>query len=435
VRGAMSVACEVKRYDKGGQCNRVEKVDVYGLEQRYKRWKQQALSTGVPNLTEANSSLLMRFVLDMEAGRNVARQSRRGARGYARLCNLYQRMRQLLIMLQDRGVCDVQNVSDDVIVQLFTDMERGVLATKRGTPFRSAGDYAQVFKAFWHWWMRVSLKEGLSVKDITEDVSNRSDPPKFVYLRKSDVEKLMPYFDEDEQVVLLFMFDSMVRAPTELLSLVAGDVEVRDGELWVTVRPEISKTIGRCFNLLYAGDALQAYVSRRGLHSGDHLFSFSPSVLNRKLKQAANQIWGDTRSHPQGDLYQNVTLYDFRHSGAVHFRLLAKDNPSLVSLDAIRHRAGWTDLNMLNYYTQFIGLDGRIERQGMLLREQRHELQDEVERLRGEVAEFKDALKHVGSLARQGVQLASGGTGEASLVRLGSGKDGRGTGADASKAA
>jgi hypothetical protein len=41
---------------------------VERLEQRCNRWKQQALSTGLPDLTEANSHLLLRFVLDMEGG-------------------------------------------------------------------------------------------------------------------------------------------------------------------------------------------------------------------------------------------------------------------------------------------------------------------------------------------------------------------------------
>ena len=107
--------------------------------------------------------------------------------------------------------------------------------------------------------------------------------------------------------------------------------------------------------------------------------NFSPAFLNRKLKRVAEQVFGDRVPHPKSDYFKNLSLYDFGHSGAVHLRLLAKDNPGQISLDAIRHRAGWADFNMLNYYTQFIGLDGKIERQGMLLKQDRHKIEKDLE--------------------------------------------------------
>jgi hypothetical protein len=59
----------------------------------------------------------------------------------------------------------------------------------------------------------------------------------------------------------------------------------------------------------------------------------------------------------------------------VHFRLLAKENPGKISLAAVRHRGGWPDMKMLNYYTQFLGLDGKIEKQGMMVKKERHHLE------------------------------------------------------------
>ena len=34
---------------------------------------------------------------------------------------------------------------------------------------------------------------------------------------------------------------------------------------------------------------------------------------------------------------------------------------------------------MLNYYTQFIGLDGKIDKQGMLLKQDQHKLEKELD--------------------------------------------------------
>lgn len=358
------------------------KVDVYNHERRYKRWKETVLAEGEPELSSRNGELLIQYVFDMEAGRNVSRRSRKGGRGYARLNTIRQRMSQLLRMLQDRGVSDVSKAPEQLVSDLFSDMDRGVITTSKGTPYQSASDYAKVFKAFWNWWMKVNRKRGITVHDITEDLCTTAHQPKFVYLTKDNLEALLPFFDERQQLLLLFLFDSMIRAPTEVLSLRARHVYESDGEVWVTVPDDVSKTFGRSFNLLYCGEALLRHIQRNHLSADDPLFVFSPPVMNRKLQAAASHVFQDRASHADGDIYRNLTLYDLRHSGAIHLRLLAKDNPGSISLDAIRHRAGWADFKMLNYYTRFIGLDGRIEKQGMLLRQDRHQLQDDIEEAR-----------------------------------------------------
>lgn len=371
------------------------KVDLYKHEQRYNTWKAEALAGGVPGLTPENSQLLVQYLLDMEQGRNTARGSRRGARSYTRLVHLQQRMRQLLLLLQERGVQDVSSVAEEVVVTLFRDMEGGKLRTRFGTCYRSTPDYIRDFKAFWHWWTRVQRKAGCTVPDLTEELSSgKGTLPQFVYLRKENLDALLPYFTDDEQVLLLFLFDSVIRAPTEVLSLRARDVYEQDGELWVHVPEEASKTFGRSFNLLYCGEALRTLIERKGLRSDDPLFAFSPPVLNRKLKDAARSALGDGPSHAQGAPYSHLSLYDFRHSGAIHLRLLAKENPQQVSLDAIRHRAGWTDFSMLNYYTRFIGLDGKIERTGMLLQQDRSRLEREVTVLRQQLALIREENAH-----------------------------------------
>jgi integrase len=365
------------------------KVDVYKLEQRYRNWKEGALAEGIPRLSRANSDLLIQHVLDMEEGRNVARGSRKGGRSYTRLVHLQQRLKQLFALLQARGVDDVSRVTEDTVLGLIRAMERGELLTRKGTRFLSTDDYVRDFKAFWHWHMRVQRRIGVSVPDLTAELSAHRAQPRFVYLRKEDVDALLPYFTQDEQVLLLFLFDSVIRAPTEVLSLRAGDVYEQDGEVWAHVPDDASKTFGRSFNLLYCGQALRELIARRQLRPADPLFAFSPPVLNRKLKEAARVALGDRPSHAQGDSYANLSLYDFRHSGAIHLRLLAKDNPSQVSLDAIRHRAGWTDFTMLNYYTRFIGLDGKIERTGTLLQQDRSRLEHEVTVLRNQLAAIR----------------------------------------------
>ncbi len=387
------------------------KVDIYGCERRYARWKEASLAVGIKNITRENSEVIVEHVIDMEKGRNTS-GAMKGGRSYARLCNIAQRMSQITRMLQERGVSDLRVTSEDQISNLFSDIRRGHIKTARGTVYKSTGDYVKVFKNFWHWWQKVNRKKGIRVRDITEDLSTASAKPKFVYLKKDQVEKLLEYFDQDTQVTLLFMFDSIIRAPTELLSLRVADIEVRDDEVWIHISDEISKTSGRSFNLLYCGDELLSYIKRKKLKPEDAIFDFSPAYLNRRLKEAAKQEFGDGLSHPSGDYYANLSLYDFRHSAAIHFRLLAKDNPHLVSLDAVRHRAGWKDFDMLNYYTQFIGMDGKIEKHGLLIQQdkniydetnnQANGANQEILRLRRELDDIKQFIQEF----RQGAILA-----------------------------
>jgi hypothetical protein len=384
------------------------KVDVFKRKQSYLNWKERAQDEGIPSISKKNSDLVIQYVRDMETGQNIAKGSAKGGRSYPRLCNLVQRMTWIARMLEERGVDDLGECNEQTAFSLFSDMERGVLLTQSGKPYKSFGDYARVFKAFWHWWMKVNRKQGRIIADITDDICTNATPAPFVYISKDRLEKMLPYFTEDEQVMLLFLFDTMIRSPTEVLSLRASHVYEQDGEMWVTVPDEISKTFGRTLNLLYSGQAVREHVTRKRLGPDNPLFSFKSPLLNKKMQKVAVQLFGDTRSHAKGELFSKATLYDLRHSGAVHFRLLAKENPGSISLDAVRHRGGWTDMKMLNYYTQFLGIDGKIERQGMLLRSERHRLEDEVETLKKDLAAVREMNAQIVALAKKGlVDLSS----------------------------
>lgn len=398
------------------------KVDVYKKKEQFQNWKERVQEDGILELSQANSDLVIQYVLDMESGQNIAKGTAKGGRSFPRLCNLVQRMTWIGRMLEERGVADLGTCDEKIIFSLFSEMERGIILSRYGKPYKSFGDYAKVFKSFWHWWMKVNRKQGNVIVDITEDIStHRSDAP-FVYISKERLDKMLPYFSTDEQVALTFLFDSMIRSPTEILSLRASHIYEQDDEVWITIPDEISKTFGRTLNLLYSGQAIREYIQLKGLGAEDYLFSFNPSLLNKKMQKVAVQLFGDTRSHAKGDLFSNVTLYDLRHSGAVHFRLLAKENPGCISLDAVRHRGGWTDMKMLNYYTQFLGLDGKIEKQGMLLHQEKHQLEKEVDTLRsqrdanenritqleGQIAQFRGQLEEVTTFLQESRPVMEG---------------------------
>jgi len=368
------------------------KLDVHGHEQRYKRWKEYVLKEGEDRLSKKNSETLLAFIFDMEVGANVSRKAKKGGRSFPRLNNIRQRMIQMMRVFEKDGLDDLTKLKEKQVMDYFNALRTGEIKTARGEVYKSVQDYAKVFKSFWHWWMKSQRKKGTAIIDITEDIDTSKDiKPSFVYMTKKQLyEQYIPYFEEDEQVVLLFVFDSLIRSPTELLSLEVKDLFEKNGDTWVNVPDEISKVKGRLFNLMYCGEDLKKYIKRKDLKPEDKLFDFSSGNFNSKMKKVAKQIWGDSVSHPKaGGKFSEITLYSLRHSGSIHLRMLAQEHPEALSLDTLRERGGWKDFKMVNYYTEFIGLSGEIKKGKLLLKEDKTKLEQEVAELKEQFARFQ----------------------------------------------
>jgi len=358
------------------------KFDVHGHETRYKNWKEEVVKSGQEGLTRKNNDILLQYIFDMEVGANVSIKNKRGPRSYAQLNNLRQRIAYIMNKLQEREINDITKTPEKEIILFFNDLGNGTIKTFMGKKYESAGDYVKIFKAFWRWWMKVNRKKGNAIPDITEDLGISKAEPKFVSISKEEIDKMLPYFNENEQVILMFVFDSLIRSPTELMSLEGRDVFKREGEVWVNIRKEISKTIGRTLNLLYCGEALLKYIERNEIKPDGYLFRFSYPVFTEKIQQVAKQVFGNKISEG-GEYYKNITLYDLRHSGAIHLRVIAHKTKK-INLDALRQRGGWVDFDMLNYYTKFLGLTGEIDSNDLLVEADKSKLEKDIDELKKE---------------------------------------------------
>ena len=203
-------------------------------------------------------------------------------------------------------------------------------------------------------------KKGKLLIDITEELSADKNGDDFVYFTLEQLKNMMPYFSKNEQIRLLFMFDTIIRSPTELMNVKVSDIH--DDFEQLTIRDEVTKTYGRTIKLLLCSEELRKYVKRNELKQDDYLFSFSPSNFNKKLKQIAKKVLG-TGTSKGGESYEKISLYDFRHSGACHWRLGAYK----TKIDALMYRGGWSNLSTLNYYTKKIGMRDSIEKSDLLI--------------------------------------------------------------------
>ena len=353
------------------------KRDLRNDEARYNNWLKEVKKIGILNLTKKDSDLIIQHIEDMEAGRNVNRKSKAGRRGY----NTLNTRRSWLIVifknLEKRGIKDITEITEKQIHDFFDDVKKGIVKTQKGKTYgKSVRDQIKAFRALWNWYKKTQRKlhnetngeKGKLVIDITEELSAEKNGDDFVYFTLEQLKEMMPYFSEDEQVRLLFMFDTIIRSPTELMNVKVSDIH--DNFEQLTIRDEVAKTYGRTIKLLLCSDELKKYVKKNELKQNDYLFNFSPSNFNKKLKQVAKVVLG-TGISKGGESYDKITLYDFRHSGACHWRLEAYK----TKIDALMYRGGWSNLSTLNYYTKKIGMRDSIEKSDLLIDVDRTELE------------------------------------------------------------
>lgn len=333
------------------------KIDPYQSQRAYERWKAD-VSTDIPGVTPENHRVIMQFLEDMERGLNVAAKHKKGGRGFLRLNTLRTKLVFLAKSIQEHFGADLLGVSEEQLHTLFGKMRNGTIVTRRGLPYRATGDYVKDFKTFWHWHMRVARKQGREVLDVCADLDDSYDKPPWVYLTEADVHALCRHARFHYRALLLFLFDTGIRSPTELVNVRVGDL----GENCTTlhIRAETSKTFGRTINLLLCTDVLRDYVRERKPLPTAPLFPIHATVVNRYLRRLATRVLGDART-PSGGRYSDLTMYDLRHSSACYWL------PRYKSESGLKYRFGWKESTMIHYYTELLGMRDTITHDDLLI--------------------------------------------------------------------
>lgn len=324
------------------------KLDPHNSKIKYESLKQKLLTESC-GLSSINSQLLLNFLEDLRQGVNTSSLSKRGSRSFIRIVACYYRLLTFFRFLEAKAIKDITETTEKDLSKLITDIEQGKIKKMNGEAYKSAQDFLRDFKVFWHWHIKRN-KEIKPITDITSDIGTVKSNAPFVHFTLDELlNTLFPYFNIDERTVLLFIFDSIIRSPTELMNLKGKDFH--DNCKTVKIRDEISKTYGRTITLFLSADMVQEYIQRHGIGDEDYVFKFSYDYFSYKLKQAAITSFGNVMTKG-GAPYSNLSLYDFRHSGAIYWRLGKYKN----NIDALMYRGGWSNLERLNYYTKTIGM-------------------------------------------------------------------------------
>jgi integrase len=360
------------------------KLDPYKYKEQWQKWKDKS-KDGIKGLTPKNSEIILKYSNDMESGLNVATGSLKGSRSYIRLISLKNKLTFFSKKLRELyGVDDITKVTEEQIMTLFSNMRNGTIKREDGREYISVCTYVKNFKAFWHWHMKVSRKQGIDVPDITIDLDTSQEKPKWVYLNEEQVKTLCENAKYEYKVLFTFLFDTGIRAPTELMNVRISDLFNDCKE--VQIREETSKTFGRRIKLMLCSEIIKKFVKEQKLNGNDYLFQISYEVAGRYLKRLAKRLFGDELSEA-GQKYSEMSLYDFRHISCCYWL------PRYKSESALKYRFGWKESDKIHYYSELLGMTDTISEDDMLVDVTRTEIEKRLEKSEREKEIMQEKVK------------------------------------------
>lgn len=387
------------------------RFDPYKHEQAYNSWKRKGCP--LDGVTPASARFIRDIIADMEIGANVNPSSKKGARSFGRLRNLKAKMHTMTLLLQQeygiQSLADLEN-QDMKILLFFKNMREGKYKSRRveGEVLQAVGTYARAFKTFWHWYMRIKRKEGVDVRDITIDLDATSVKPKFNYFTIEDVKRMCDIAKYDYRVLMMFLFDSGIRAPTELMNVRITDLEwnSRQNYYTLTIRQETSKTFGRKIKLLLCSEILHAYLNKKDFKPDDYIFKRIPQSANQYIKNLgykvlgkgtmAVKIYSDKKFNTVKD---GISMYDFRHSSACYWL------PRYKSESALKYRFGWKKSDMIYYYTELLGMSDNIESEDLYVDISKTELEQQITKDRTEIELLREEIANQDAKMKEIIQI------------------------------
>jgi len=334
-----------------------EKADPFKNKQRWEQWKKDLkVATRYDNnsLSRINHDLIVEYLLDMEAGYNVARK---GKLSYIRLNTIRQRITWVITNI---GLEDITKATRRELLTFFNKMVSGEIKRNDGRKYRSVIDYIKVFKAFWHWFQKRELEHDHIVKDVTVDLTVEANENEFVYFIIDELRTVINYCKFEYRVYLWFLFDSGIRAPTEFMSLMVGDFHwLDDNNLYeLDIKDSYAKTFGRKIKLVLSSQILKEFLANR--KPEEAFFTIDWRAFCQYIKRVFVRVLGD-KPTKGGKSIKEIRPYDFRHSAACYWR------PRYKNVNAYMYRFGWKEMRMVNYYTKFLGMRDTISHDDLIV--------------------------------------------------------------------
>lgn len=374
------------------------KIDPYKHKEGFLEWRNK-YRNGISGISKINSDFILNYLDDMERGINVASFSAKGSRSYSRLVSLKDKM--IFFSRKFKELYDLDNITqikEDQLIVFFSDMRNGKIKRNDGQDYKSACTYVKNFKAFWHWYIKISKKQGIQVEDITQDIDTSQEKPKWVYFNEEQTKRLCESAKYEYRVLFMFLFDTGIRAPTELMNVMVSDLYNNCKE--VQIREETSKTFGRRIKLMFCSELLREYIKNKKLGENNFLFDINPSSVNKYLKRLALSLFGSGISEA-GAKYSELTMYDFRHISCCYWL------PRYKSESALKYRFGWKKSDKIHYYSELLGMKDTIQEDDMLIDVTKTEIEKRLIKTEKRNEMLEDELKSMGDQMKQILEVTN----------------------------
>ena len=356
--------------------------DPHKNQESFQNWNKKNLI----NVLEVDRPVIEAYISDMEKGRNIYNK-KKGGRSFARLNAIKVRIPTIATWCKIHYNKPLIEFTDDDAIDMFNKLKKGEIKKKDGGVYKSVGDFIKDFAAFWHWYMRSQEREftksggkkGSVIPDITQDIEQPDEhEPKFIYLNFEQFKQLYGIAKEPYKTIMMFLFDTGLRAPKELLNIKVSDIEPipNSDKANLNIRREIGKTkYPRKIKLMMSYPDLKSYIKTNKRQKDDFIFNITPMKANRYLSRLAFKILGVGTPKEITEKYllygrpiekkiiihsEGLTLYDFRHISACYWL------PKYPTQVGLMYRFGWKNVKMIEYYSRYMGFKDAINDEDLL---------------------------------------------------------------------
>jgi len=375
------------------------KIDPYKHKERWEKWKE-SVKDSIPEISKINSDIILKYLNDMEHGINISSINKKGSRSFIRLNTL----REKIIFFAKRfkivyGLENITEINEEQLCLFFSKVRSGEIKRQDGKEYSSISDFVKVFKAFWHWHQKINKKKGIEIKDITSDLDTRQEKPDWVYLNEEQVKKLCNKAKYERKVLIMFLYDTGIRSPTELINVRVSDLYNDCKEL--NIREEISKTFGRKIKLMLCSNLLKEYIKEKELKNDDQLFNIKPHSVNKYLKTLSKRIFGESKSLA-GKKYSELTMYDFRHCSCCFWL------PRYKSESALKYRFGWKGSDKIHYYSELLGMKDTIAEEDLLVDTTKTDIERKLEKSEKEKEIMQERMQNMEEQMKRILEVVNG---------------------------
>ena len=194
-------------------------VELEGSNHRYISVKKKLNKGEYKDISKDNVKILLEFLEDIEHGRYISKNGKKGARSPKRLLKIFYILKTMIKWTRGKKLTDI---SETQIQKIFDELNNDKIRRQDGKPYKNKRDFKKDFSVFWNWNRIKTYKtKGKKIEDITEYLTTPFESkPKFIFFTFEQLKEVILQHtnNEDLKAILMVLFDLGAR-PSEFYNV------------------------------------------------------------------------------------------------------------------------------------------------------------------------------------------------------------------------